>query len=275
MTLAALRDWRRSLWLWYLAAAVVLTSFYVLVPPFKGNAVAINALGLSSVIAIGLGIRMHRPKARLAWGLLLAGQLLYVAGDTYTYTYPELLGGTVGFPSAGDAIYLTLYPVLFCRVVPARQAAQSEARPRRADRLAHPHSRLRAAVVDLPRRPEHAPVGALAACEGRIGCLSARGCPAAGSGDQARRRRRQARTRLLSPRGEHRLPARHRLRLQLCTPRRRLSPPADVRHRLDRLPRVLGERSAPSLDAHAGRARPDQPESTLAACGSPSLLSPA
>ena len=57
---------------------------------------------------------MHRPKARLAWGLLLAGQLLYVAGDTYTYTYPELLGGTVGFPSAGDAIYLTLYPVLFC-----------------------------------------------------------------------------------------------------------------------------------------------------------------
>ena len=114
MTLAALRDWRRSLWLWYLAAAVVLTSFYVLVPPFKGNAVAINALGLSSVIAIGLGIRMHRPKARLAWGLLLAGQLLYVAGDTYTYTYPELLGGTVGFPSAGDAIYLTLYPVLFC-----------------------------------------------------------------------------------------------------------------------------------------------------------------
>jgi diguanylate cyclase (GGDEF)-like protein/PAS domain S-box-containing protein len=109
-----LRDWRQTLWLWYIASAITLTAFYVLLPPFKGSAALINVLGLSSTIAIGVGIRIHRPKARLAWGLLLAGQLLYVAGDTYTYTYPELLGGSVGFPSAGDAIYLLLYPVLFC-----------------------------------------------------------------------------------------------------------------------------------------------------------------
>ena len=69
---------------------------------------------------------MHRPKARLAWRLLLFGQLLYVAGDIYTYTYPDLLGGTVGFPSAGDAIYLTVYPVLVRRAIPARAAAQPE-----------------------------------------------------------------------------------------------------------------------------------------------------
>ena len=52
-----------------------------------------------------------RPKARLAWVLILVGQALYVAGDFYTYTYPDLLGGTVGFPSAGDAIYLQRLPV--------------------------------------------------------------------------------------------------------------------------------------------------------------------
>ena len=84
----------------------------MLIPPLKGNAVVINALGLSSLIAISVGIRMHRPQARLAWWLLLLGQLLYVAGDIYTYTYPELLGGTVGFPSPGDAIYLSVYPML-------------------------------------------------------------------------------------------------------------------------------------------------------------------
>jgi diguanylate cyclase (GGDEF)-like protein/PAS domain S-box-containing protein len=44
--------------------------------------------------------------------LLVIGQTLYVAGDFYTYTYPELLGGTVGFPSMGDAIYLSVYPAL-------------------------------------------------------------------------------------------------------------------------------------------------------------------
>jgi diguanylate cyclase (GGDEF)-like protein/PAS domain S-box-containing protein len=112
VTLAALRDWRRSLWLWYLAVAGLLTAAYVLIPPLKGNATVINALGLSSLIAIAVGIRMHRPQARLAWRLLLLGQLLYVAGDIYTYTYPELLGGTVGFPSPGDAIYLSVYPML-------------------------------------------------------------------------------------------------------------------------------------------------------------------
>jgi diguanylate cyclase (GGDEF)-like protein/PAS domain S-box-containing protein len=112
VTLAALRDWRRTLWLWYLAATALLTIAYLLLPPLKGSAPVINGLGLSSVVAIAIGIRLHRPKARLAWRLLLLGQVLYVAGDIYTYTYPELLGGTVGFPSAGDAIYLTVYPVL-------------------------------------------------------------------------------------------------------------------------------------------------------------------
>src|SRR6185436_6716546 len=73
---ADLRDWRQTLWLWYIASAVALTAFYILVPPFKGSAAVINVLGLSSTIAIGVGIRIHRPKAQLAWGLLLAGQLL-------------------------------------------------------------------------------------------------------------------------------------------------------------------------------------------------------
>ena len=55
---------------------------------------------------------MHKPRARVAWWLFAAGQFLFLSGDLYTYSYPKLLGADVGFPSVGDALYLTVYPVL-------------------------------------------------------------------------------------------------------------------------------------------------------------------
>jgi diguanylate cyclase (GGDEF)-like protein/PAS domain S-box-containing protein len=101
-----------NVWAWYLAAMVVLTGLYLFVAPFKGYAALINLIGLCAVLAIALGILLHRPRASAAWLLILAGQALYFAGDFYTYSYPELLGGKVGFPSAGDAMYLLVYPFL-------------------------------------------------------------------------------------------------------------------------------------------------------------------
>jgi diguanylate cyclase (GGDEF)-like protein/PAS domain S-box-containing protein len=109
---ASLRPNRRNLWLWYVAAMAVLTVCYLAVPPLQGYAVVINVIGLASPVAIGVAMWLHKPKARLAWSLLLVGQLLYFAGDFYTYSYPDLLGGKVGFPSLGDAIYLSVYPAL-------------------------------------------------------------------------------------------------------------------------------------------------------------------
>jgi diguanylate cyclase (GGDEF)-like protein/PAS domain S-box-containing protein len=103
---------RQNAWLWYLAVTGTLTALYLLVPPFRANGPLINALGLSGVVAIVVGIRMHRPRARAAWWLFVAGQFLFFAGDLYTYSYPKLLGADVGFPSAGDALYLTVYPAL-------------------------------------------------------------------------------------------------------------------------------------------------------------------
>jgi diguanylate cyclase (GGDEF)-like protein/PAS domain S-box-containing protein len=108
-----LRPSAKTAWGYYLAAMTLLIGAYVFVPPFKGYAVVVNVIGLGSVVAMLAGIRMHRGRLSAAWTLLIVGQLLYVAGDFYTYTYPDLLGGTVGFPSAGDAIYLSVYPALF------------------------------------------------------------------------------------------------------------------------------------------------------------------
>jgi diguanylate cyclase (GGDEF)-like protein/PAS domain S-box-containing protein len=105
-------SWKERTWAWYLLVTCLLTGVYLFSPFFAGNGPLINALGLSGVVAIVVGIRMHRPSARAAWWLFAAGQFLFFAGDLYTYSYPKLFGVDVGFPSIGDALYLLVYPVL-------------------------------------------------------------------------------------------------------------------------------------------------------------------
>jgi diguanylate cyclase (GGDEF)-like protein/PAS domain S-box-containing protein len=103
---------RRPAWVWYLAVGSLLTALYMFVPPFKGNGPLINLLGLSGVVAIVVGIRVNKPGARAAWWLFAAGQFLFWSGDIYTYSYRLVFGADVGFPSAGDGLYLAVYPVL-------------------------------------------------------------------------------------------------------------------------------------------------------------------
>jgi diguanylate cyclase (GGDEF)-like protein/PAS domain S-box-containing protein len=105
-------SWRAHVWIAYLAVGGLLTAAYLWIPPLKGNGPLINLLGLSSSIAIAVGIYLHRPKARAAWFLFIVGQFLFFAGDLYTYSYPKLFGVEVEFPSLGDAIYLMVYPAL-------------------------------------------------------------------------------------------------------------------------------------------------------------------
>jgi diguanylate cyclase (GGDEF)-like protein/PAS domain S-box-containing protein len=105
-------SWRSHAWAIYLAGGGLLTAAYLWIPPLKGNGPLINLLGLSSSVAIAVGIYLHRPKARAAWLLFIVGQFLFFAGDLYTYSYPKLFGADVEFPSLGDAIYLTVYPAL-------------------------------------------------------------------------------------------------------------------------------------------------------------------
>ncbi len=102
---------RVRLWQGYLAFGVTGIFLYLLVPPLKGNPVLFNTLGMTSWIAVVVGIRRNRPKYALPWWLFAFGFFLYWLGDVYTYSYPQLiLHGEVPFPSIGDAIYLTVYP---------------------------------------------------------------------------------------------------------------------------------------------------------------------
>jgi diguanylate cyclase (GGDEF)-like protein/PAS domain S-box-containing protein len=102
-----------QLWQGYLAVGAIFTFLYMVVPPFKGNALLINAIGLTAPIAVVMGIRRNKPSRPLPWWLFAGGLCLYWMGDVYTYSYPTyILHGEVPFPSIGDAIYLTVYPAL-------------------------------------------------------------------------------------------------------------------------------------------------------------------
>jgi diguanylate cyclase (GGDEF)-like protein/PAS domain S-box-containing protein len=105
-------DWRGRAWIIYLAVGGLLTAAYLWFPPLTASGPLINLLGLSSSVAIAVGIYLHRPKARAAWLLFIVGQFLFFAGDLYTYSYPKLFGVEVEFPSLGDAVYLAVYPAL-------------------------------------------------------------------------------------------------------------------------------------------------------------------
>jgi diguanylate cyclase (GGDEF)-like protein/PAS domain S-box-containing protein len=117
MTLSGVGDWRRLLWATYLVAGAALTGAYLFVPQLKASGPLINVIGLSSSVAIMAGVLIHRPRAWLAWSLMAFGQLLFFAGDLYTYSYPKLFGVDVPFPSLGDALYLLVYPALMAGLV--------------------------------------------------------------------------------------------------------------------------------------------------------------
>ncbi len=102
---------RSSIWVIYLASGALLTAAYLWFPPLRASGPLFNVLGLSSSIAIGVGIYLHRPRSK-AWVFFIVGQFLFFAGDLYTYSYRIFSGADVGFPSVGDALYLAVYPAL-------------------------------------------------------------------------------------------------------------------------------------------------------------------
>jgi diguanylate cyclase (GGDEF)-like protein/PAS domain S-box-containing protein len=97
-------------WQAYLACVTLGALLYLLVAPLKGNPLFFNALGLTSWIAMIVGIRRNRPAYSLPWWLMAAGLFLFWIGDVYTYSVPKyILHHEVPFPSFGDAVYLTVY----------------------------------------------------------------------------------------------------------------------------------------------------------------------
>jgi signal transduction histidine kinase len=75
-----------------------------------------SAIGASTLVALVVGLRAHRPRARGAWHLLLAGQACFVAGDLVFDVLADVLHKQP-FPSAADGLYLIGYPLFAAGLV--------------------------------------------------------------------------------------------------------------------------------------------------------------
>ena len=69
------------------------------------------AIGVASVTAVVIGIRVNRPRRRLPWVLLAVGLGSWVVGDAL-WAWFDHVAQIEPFPSGADLFYLAAYPVL-------------------------------------------------------------------------------------------------------------------------------------------------------------------
>lgn len=93
----------------YLLIVTLLTVAYLEFPARHTTLWAL--IGLSGVIAILVGVRLHRPARRWPWLVLAAANLTFVSGDTAYNALESFFGQTRPFPSVADALYLATYPL--------------------------------------------------------------------------------------------------------------------------------------------------------------------
>jgi hypothetical protein len=105
----------RRAWLAYLAGGGLLAAGYFFLhaltplPTAAVGVVVYTLVGLSSVAAILVGVRRHRPASPLVWYLLAAGRLCYVVADVLFFTFQHILHVN-RVPTVADAFYLGSYP---------------------------------------------------------------------------------------------------------------------------------------------------------------------
>jgi len=102
-----------SQWRWraYACLGICLSVLYFLVPSIAAHDIVYSLVGGSAVAAMAVGISTNRPRGRLPWYLMAAGQACFVAGDVLWDVFANVLHNTP-FPSAADVLYLAGYPLL-------------------------------------------------------------------------------------------------------------------------------------------------------------------
>ena len=101
---------RGRLWLLYLAAGLAVAAGSLRLPDLQAS-IVYQLTGLSAVVAILIGTRLHRPARRGIWYGLAGGLAVFVAGDLVYTAYIYVLHREP-FPSPADALYLASYPFL-------------------------------------------------------------------------------------------------------------------------------------------------------------------
>ena len=98
-------------WQVYLGGGALTLALYAVLSPEPLLAALYMLVGLSCVVAIVAGVRLHSPRQKLPWLLMALGQLLWVSADSL-YSWYETVQQIDPFPSPADGLYLVAYPVL-------------------------------------------------------------------------------------------------------------------------------------------------------------------
>ncbi len=102
---------RDRAWLVLLFGGIAATGIYELLPVDLSSELVYAGIGLVSAVAIPVGVRINRPRLRLPWYLMGAGQLIWSAGDAIGAWSSEVLG-LDNFPGIADVFYLIAYPAI-------------------------------------------------------------------------------------------------------------------------------------------------------------------
>lgn len=116
-------------WQTYLAGSIPALVLYLTLPSGIPQDLVYVLIGGSSVVAIMVGVRLHRPSTRVPWTLMALGLLAWVAADVLWIWYEDVLG-IDPFPSFADVLYLAGYPLLLAGLavlILARRRAGSDA----------------------------------------------------------------------------------------------------------------------------------------------------
>ena len=97
-------------WLIYLTVGFVAIGLYFLLSGAVQDTLY-DLFGVSSVIAILVGVRWYRPRYALPWYTLAVAQFTLVAGDIIFNVYENVLDIPAPFPSLADAVYFVGYLV--------------------------------------------------------------------------------------------------------------------------------------------------------------------
>jgi diguanylate cyclase (GGDEF)-like protein len=105
---------RGAVWTSWLAAGSLAVATYLTLP-LTAQTVVAALLGVGAVVAVLVGIRLHRPERPGAWYAVAGSMAFMVAGDMAFATY-DLRGLEAPFPSFADVIYLAGYPFVLLAV---------------------------------------------------------------------------------------------------------------------------------------------------------------
>ena len=97
----------------FLAAGIAVIVAYPALPHGVVQNDVYDAVGVSSALAIALGVRLNRPDFPIPWLLFAAGNLFFAIADIIF----NQLGGSPPVPSAADWFYLAGYPMLAAGLV--------------------------------------------------------------------------------------------------------------------------------------------------------------